>query len=818
MAVSTRSIDVLLRDVADPVLRAKLQESVDILRKQTQFGLVFEGHQPEVSRLYDYPIRPGSLVARRADKGNEVLRVLSIKGDIAECLSAATDEPSDSDLLRIPLRKLVVCRRFGDPIYPSLTAVDFVENGSDKPWNILIEADNYHALQLLEYTHEGKVDIIYIDPPYNTGASDWKYNNDYVDGKDPWRHSKWLSFMEKRLILARRLLCNDGVIVVTIDEHEIHHLVCLLEQLFNDAYIQMVTIVVNPKGVTQGRFSRVEEYAVFCFFGGATVVGKGDDLLSIGKPSAKRANGVRWKGLLRSGTNARRQDRKNMFYPIVVDPAKNAVIRACEALPYEQEPDLEMTVEGYPVAWPIRSDGTLGNWGLGSSTFNALLKKGYVRLGDFDSKRRTWGFTYLSRKLQQQIETGAIVIRSFDEVRNCVTVEYTEEKQRQIKTVWHRSAHDAGAYGSDLLRHIFGEAGKFPFPKSLYAVRDTLASLVRHKKNAVVLDFFGGSGTTLHALALLNAADGGRRQAIIVTNNEVSKEESQKLRGASLEPGDREWESQGICQAVTWPRIKASLTGRRPDGTLLSDFYVTGEVSEREIKPDVKQIGLAEGSELTLPERRELAKLLGDFSPASVEANQPFLVDDGKGQTILWDIDKAAEWFEAIEDCDGIRTAHVITRDKKRFRQIAQRAADEFPRLIVEEEIKRPMSEGFKENAAYFRLGFLDPDAVNRGEAFSGILPVLWMYSGGSANLPQVRQGEDWIISIENNLSILLSEDSFQEFLPLVRQANVKNIFLVTDSADSFKEMHAQVPQDSNVSMLYSSFLKNFRINAARVS
>jgi adenine-specific DNA-methyltransferase len=192
---------------------------------------------------------------------------------------------------------------------------------TDKPYHAVINGENFHALQLFVYLYEGQVDCIYIDPPYNTGAKDWKYNNHYVDSKDSWRHSKWLSFMEKRLKLATRLLKPDGVVIVTIDEHEVNHLGMLLEKVFKDAYRQIITIVINPKGVTQGRFSRVDEYAFFCFFGNSSTVGRGDDLLTPGidDEEAVEENGdprkPRWKGLLRSGTNARRQDRKKMFFP-----------------------------------------------------------------------------------------------------------------------------------------------------------------------------------------------------------------------------------------------------------------------------------------------------------------------------------------------------------------------------------------------------------------------------------------------------------------------------------------------------------------------
>jgi len=160
--------------------------------------------------------------------------------------------------------ELLVVREFGEPIFPALVPVDAVANGPlDAPWHTLIEADNYHALQLLDYLYAGQVDCIYIDPPYNTGARDWKYNNDYVDGNDGWRHSKWLAFMEKRLKLAKRLLKPDtGVLIVTIDEHEVHHLGMLLEREFPEAYRQMVTIVINQKGVEQGRLARAEDASV----------------------------------------------------------------------------------------------------------------------------------------------------------------------------------------------------------------------------------------------------------------------------------------------------------------------------------------------------------------------------------------------------------------------------------------------------------------------------------------------------------------------------------------------------------------------------
>src|SRR5437762_2226954 len=454
-------------------------------------------------------------------KGNVLYRVENITKGEALCLPEEVPAAAGDDLfahaVTIPVSDLVVARRFGDPIYPSLKLVDAVERGSEKPWNILLQADNYHALQALSYTHAGKVDVIYIDPPYNTGAKDWRYNNDYVDLNDPWRHSKWLSFIDKRLRLARKLLKPDGVLIVTIDEHEVHHLGCLLEQALPDAFRQMVTIVINEKGVAQGRFSRAEEHAMFSFFGNSSIVPQADDLLSLDRREGKRFKTPRWEWLLRGGTNSRREDRKKLFFPIYVDPTIPRIIEIGEPLPWPEKPK-ESQMGSEKIAWPIRRDHSFGNWRVSPPTLRLLLKKGYLRLGGFDKKRGTWTILYLGKKAQTEIDKGIIKIVARDEQTGSVSVEYAETQQRQIKTVWHRRLHDAGNYGSTLLRTILGEGASFPFPKSLYAVRDTLVALTRNKPKAVILDFFAGSGTTLHAVALMNAVDGGGVGAVSATD------------------------------------------------------------------------------------------------------------------------------------------------------------------------------------------------------------------------------------------------------------------------------------------------------------
>jgi adenine-specific DNA-methyltransferase len=486
-------IEEKIAEISDPALRRIIGEEVASLKRRTRFGLVFEEHQPEVVSMYGKRIKRGERVARKTGNLSEIWRVVSTRDGEALCELEKSASAAVGTRETFPSHQLVVIRSMGEAIYPSLTPVDCISNGdTTAPHHVLIEADNYHALQLLVFPYEGKVDCIYIDPPYNTGARDWKYNNDYVDKNDQWQHSKWLTFMAKRLRLAKRLLNPaTGVLIVTIDEHEVHHLGCLLEQEFPDATVQMATIVINQKGVAQGGLSRAEEYAFFVFMPGAIVPPAADDLLSPERADSKRFQTPRWEWLLRGGTNSKREDRPGLFFPIHIDPARRAIVSVGDPLPLGEVPD--RTKLDKTIAWPFRTDHTLGNWRVSPPTLRDLVKKGFVRLGGFDEQRKTWTVLYLGEKARRQIEEGAIRIAERDPLSGAVTVEYTEGQQRSIKTVWHRSTHDAGTYGSSLLRNVLGEGGRFAFPKSIF----TLAGRVASQRNvtSAMLSFSSGLDT-----------------------------------------------------------------------------------------------------------------------------------------------------------------------------------------------------------------------------------------------------------------------------------------------------------------------------------
>lgn len=426
-------IDDLVEQVTDEAFRTKLKKAVKHINEQKKIGLVFKEHLPECTPLYDIPIRKGCLAARKSGsslKVSEAYFMLKIKGNSVTCIPQL-----GGNAIEIPRSELVNLAQFGEPIYPYLKPIASVCNSPDSDlWHTLIEAENYHAFQLLKYLYSGKVDCIYIDPPYNTGAKDWKYNNDYVDVNDQYRHSKWLSMMKKRLELAKELINpNTGVLICTIDEKEVHHLRTLLEQLFSEKYIQMVSIVINPKGSTSGRFYRVEEYALFCFMPEAYVQGGMDSMLGEQFDNTEHIQ-PRWKGLLRSGIGSLRKDSPNLFYPILVDENTNRIIRAETSIPLDVTPDYNAKIDGYSVAWPKRNDGSDGRWMLSTETFNSMLEKGYISIGTFDKKRKTWSFSYLSRKYQSQIENGELKIVGKSENGQSVIVEYdgVQDKQKKL--------------------------------------------------------------------------------------------------------------------------------------------------------------------------------------------------------------------------------------------------------------------------------------------------------------------------------------------------------------------------------------------------
>lgn len=814
------AINDLLRQIPDAALRSRLEQEFARMSKNKKFGLVFEEHIPECTPLYGVPIKRGSTVARRDTHINDIYIVVKINGDTAICHHKTT-----GDMAEFSVNDLVSVAQFGEPIFPTLQPIESVENAPDSGlWHTIIEADNYHALQLLEYLYPKQVDCIYIDPPYNTGARDWKYNNDYVDSNDVWRHSKWLSMIKKRLKLAHRILNPEtGVLIVTIDEHEVHHLRTLLEEIFPEAYIQMATIVINQKGVSQGRLARTEEYAIYVFMPNAFLPVHHDDYLSFDETAQTQAV-PRWERLLRGGTDSQREDSPTLFYPVFVDPEKKMITGVGDIMPLGQDPDLTAFAEK-TVAWPIRTDGSFGRWQVSPPTFKELIDAGLARLGTYDKKRGTWTVLYLNRGTRKRIDDGEIIITGKDPITGVVSVEFAspEARMRNIKTVWHRRLHDSGVYGSSLLSTVIGRDNNFAFPKSIYSTKDAVAAVVRNNPNALIVDFFAGSGTTLHAVNLLNAEDDGERRCILVTNNEVSEAEARKLKAAGYQPGDPEWERSGICRSVTWPRTEYSVLGKRADGTILTGEYFTSQTTTKEVNRSFYQLGFVETpAALTLSAKKQIVALIGKYKlPQSlVKSDSRFVVSEKHTASVLFDPEAADEWLAALEDQENITDFYIATQDNQRFNAIKNEIIGLLGTVSVTEPLKRPMSNGFPANVEYFKLDFLDKDSVSLGRQFREILPLLWLKSGAVGRRPEIKTDEepDMLILPENGFAILVDEMKYAEFFERLSEAeNINVVYFVTNSEAAFREMSAGI-KVNNTYQLYRDYIDNFVLGSRRDS
>ena len=444
------------------------------------------------------------------------------------------------------------------------------------PWNFVIEGDNLQALYLLEKTHRGRVDCIYIDPPYNTGARDWKYNNDYVDGNDVYRHSKWLSMMKSRLMVAKRLLNpRDSVLICTIDEKEYLHLGCLLEELFTGARIQMVSSVINPQSAARfGEFSRTDEYLFFVKLG---------ECKPCKLPLSKewkaadvdaKENGE-WSTLRRRGSNSTRVHSPGCFYPIFVDKETRKIVNIGEPLKPTEKRENVIAPEGQYVVFPMKPNNVEGVWQLGREELESRIKGGYVRIGTNNEYGPV--INYLSSGAIEKINDGTYSIVGHNADGSVIIKLAVENVPFIPGTQWRIRSHNASQYGSIYLQNILNDK-RFTYPKSLYAVHDTIRFFTADKPNATIVDFFAGSGTTMHAINLLNAEDGGNRTCILVTNNEVSEAEQKDFESRGIRKGDKEWESRGIARYVTWPRVTCCIEGHDLNGNPLKGNYVGSDI------------------------------------------------------------------------------------------------------------------------------------------------------------------------------------------------------------------------------------------------
>ncbi len=459
----------------------------------------------------------------------------------------------------------------------------------DEPTNIIIEGDNYHALSVLNYTHAGKIDVIYIDPPYNTGNKDFIYNDCYVDKEDTFRHSKWLSFMDKRLRLAKTLLSENGIILISIDDNEQAELKLLCESLFGaENFIGCAPRKTRGSATTKGtaELQTLGDYLL--------IYAKHKSGLTLQKkivgekkyPYSDDRGDYYTVPLQDNGPHGTREARPNLWYPIyVLDDGE---------LTYKEPERFKEKV------LPQQHQNKEGRWMWSKKKF------------DTDKK-------------DLLIKDGRAFIKHYYK-------EGEDQNIYQYEKLWLDEFQNAK--GTKVLNEVLGEKGLFNNPKPVELINYCIG--LSRNKSAVVLDFFAGSGTTGQAVMELNKQDGGHRQFILVTNNEAK--------------GKADAGAEGIAEKVTYPRIKTVITGIRPDGTKYSDgipanlrYFKTDFVEKGKTTDDTREALITECSDMI--RIRENA-----FEHVASAPEYRFYKNDKVFVPIIFDQFAIAETWEKVEE------------------------------------------------------------------------------------------------------------------------------------------------------------------------
>lgn len=379
------------------------------------------------------------------------------------------------------------------PVLKEVTEKALLDGGDYAPNHILIEGDNLEALTALAYTHENSVDVIYIDPPYNTGNKDFVYNDSFVDSEDGYRHSKWLSFMEKRLRIAKRLLSDRGVIFISIDDNEQANLKLLCDEVFGERnYITSFIWKSTPGSNTGDEIKTVTEYILLY---------------------------AKSKQIFKANT---KKISDNAKYKLEDDHKERRGGYVLNKLDRRMTGGHYSDALNYPIETP---DGLM------------------LYPGSSKEKQEHWNWRWSKQKVIWGIEHDFIVFKKNNGIWSIYFKQYqfVDNNDNIIeRTVPYQNLLDDdesfnSARGSADLMSVLNSK-KFDYPKPTSLVRRTLE--ISSLKSSTILDFFAGSGTTLHATMQLNAEDGGHRKCILVTNNE-----------------------NNICEEVTYERNKRVING-----------------------------------------------------------------------------------------------------------------------------------------------------------------------------------------------------------------------------------------------------------------
>lgn len=462
---------------------------------------------------------------------------------------------------------------------PVLTEVKeraIISEAPEAPNHILIEGDNLHALTALTYTHAGKIDVIYIDPPYNTGNKDFVYNDRYVDKEDSYRHSKWLSFMSRRLRIARSLLSDHGVIFISIDDNEQAALKLLCDEVFGDTnFISSFPWHSRQSLQNDTDLSINHEYIV-CYAKNRRQANR----------RLKASNAASWY-----------TDEGFVFYPIKIDNDKYSNPDNDPRGPWKADPFDAPHIRPnltYTITNPKTGDQHLPprgrHWRISPEKFSSALADGRILFG-----KNGTGRPQMKVFLYEQEEYGSIASSWFD-----------------------ADKFETATHGSKELQEIFKGDKVFTSPKPTALVRELLKLVSLPDIPVNILDFFAGSGTTLHATMQLNADDGGHRQCILVTNNE-----------------------NNICEEVTYERNRRVIQGyTTPKGEKIEGLHSnTLRYYRTDFVPRVRTIAnmraLTNAATDLLCIKNNVYQEVGAFGGRMIPARIARYFDDGKTRMLV---------------------------------------------------------------------------------------------------------------------------------------------------------------------------------------
>ena len=734
-------LDQLKRE--NPRLEADLKAELSSHNQRT-FGLVFERHLPENVELPGRPVRRGDSVHVLLPRGSkdtpdtrlwrvDWLRRDNELGRVARLVELQPKQDTEPEMRdSVPVDDLVVVAQHNDTIYPGLVQTGEVIGSDDPnaPFHSVINAENYHALKMLTYTHYHSIDCIYIDPPYNTGKDDWIYSDRYIDANDGYRHSKWLAFMERRLRVARNLLSPTGIIIVAIGNEQQHRLRMLMDGVFGEANF-LSNVTWNGGRKNDSRFvSNGEDYMLIYANDKAAWIKEGvkvkdaPDVSSLETAADIAAKGARWRvpkdgyeAVIAKGAEVWREarlaaveqhfgpdsaeftrlaDAENSDFDDVYE-TMNDVLPADERkqLFRRAELDGEQRMRAFYRQFstkdPVRKtfgrynyflpDGTLCcdsdiSWPKsGGPRYDVIHPDtaGVVPVPDLG-----WRFSTPER-MQEVIDEGRVIFRKDHskpirlknplERSNGIALLSTFDRQRT-----HGSRHLHWNNKGEV-RGVFAE-NRFPNPKDVTVLADWIE--VCTPKDGVVLDFFGGSGSTLEAVMLINERSRSKRSAIVVTNNEVGSKKAAALSKQGIRKGDPEWEQWGVCEYVTKPRIRTVVTGKREDGSQFSDgFEANARFFTLTYQP---------------PSRVRHGYAFSDISPMLwMRAGQTGRIietipergwDIAESYAIIENVAASATFAEELSNHTGVNVVYIVTNDDLVFESMARELSNHDAELV----------------------------------------------------------------------------------------------------------------------------------------